>query len=1077
MKIITLSCAACLVGSLLNAQIVVTENFEGSSAGSATPPAGWSLVNKTGSPSYATSAAGLGSNGAGGSAGLAGRVSSTAFVDTNLAGGYLVNHTAFSLSSQVTGTFDFQIVHEDVYDDVTFMLGALADGYDKTALGNGTPGEFLTVKLTEAASEGVSNSISNGYGRDQTATNDRLGQLVTNNILLADDTWYRARVTWIPTSGTTGDFSITVSDFSTNLFTLTKTGFTFSSANGNIGFGSVNDTVRFDNINFTDEIVDVSQEGAIVSLNQIGYHTTAPKRFTAPLAANGQSFQITSVAQPATVLFDGTITGTLGDFTAFQPASAGPYVISYKAPGHLRVSSYPFLIQVDLIEEKLVKPAIDFMVDSRSGVGTHPSAFGGAPWRDGCYYSFEVPSLIYLHLNARNASNQKVGQIHFNAEKATVLAPSFDATYVTKNNSGDFLTELRRYYQTYDAPLPGCPDALAAVHFGLGVTMAQPSGTKDPSGDPLPKHLHSQTREWFAWFLYAWPVLREHLPDSFYAACRDFTFANWSASSGLSDTDLTNNQPSPLDIDPLWNPSSYGGHNLHPIKGRHAPGHSILPNLLLWQVALREGRSDANTYLAAAQAQTQWIIDNLDWNNPLTTKGQRMSEYKMMTGLVHFLRNHPQQAPPGLAAKIEQWADVMISRSGNMWDYRRYELTDTDGDGVIDWSVPKQTANWNEPGNLAGFPACALAAAWTLDHAPEKQRRLREISQSAIDCLFGRNPLNAGSCSTPALGFPDQESPWPVTHTGEAAYLEFSRGTLASGPGSEHFPYNPSAPKRWTEGWVNFNAAFNMGLSYMLADKSPVPEPLAAPFPLVISEILAEPAGNALAEFIELYNPTSEPVRLEGLTLAGDVSFAVPTGTASLSPGGRCLIVRDQAAFEATHGSGLPVIGTFSGDLDDSGAVLRLGDVNGNTFLTLDRAGLPQTPGHSQTLGQSGWRISASQNGSPGGTDSIPFAGEPSGDTDHDGVPNLIHHAVTGMDRAYVAPQISRTGSGVTVSVTRNLAADDTPLALEWCSDLINWQNAGVPGTVSTSGDRLAEWTFSLPQQPNPFFIRLKASH
>lgn len=1081
-KITATALLLCLSGGLSNAQITVSEDFVGSIAGSATPPAGWSFINKTGSPSYAASGAGQGSSGAGGSTGLAGRVSSTAFVDTNLAGGYLVNQTAFALSSPLQGTFDFRIVHEGDFDDVTFMLGDIANGYDKTTLGTGTAGEFLTVKLTEASASSVSNSISNGFGRDQATVNDLRGQLVTNNILLADDTWYRASVTWTPTSGTTGSFSITVSNFSTNLFTLTLPNFTFASANGHVGFGSVNDTIHFDNISFSDESVEppvlppgTPPAGSIVALNQIGYQTKASKRFTAPLAANGQAFRITRAAQPEITLFEGVITGNLGEFTAFQPLSPGPYVISYTAPGFTAVSSFPFLIQPDLIAEKLVKPAIDFMIDSRSGVGSHPSAYGGAPWRDGTYYSFEIPSLIYLHLNAREASNQKTGQINFNTEKATVLNPSFP--YVVETGSGDFLTELRRFYNTYEAPLPGCPDSLAAVHFGLGVTMAQLSGTKDPSGDPLPKHLHSQTREWFAWFLYAWPALRDHFPDSFYVACRDFTFANWANTSGLGDTTLGNNQPSPLGIDPLWFPSSYGGHNLHPFKGRHAPGHSILPNLLLWQVALREGRSDAPTYLAAAQAQTLWIINNLDWNDPRTTKGHRMSEYKMMTGLVHFLRNHPDQAPAGLAAKIEQWADVMISRSGNLWDFRRYELADTDGDGIVDWSLPKQNANWNEPGNLAGFPACALAAAWTLDHAPEKQQRLREMSQSAIDCLFGRNPLNTGSASRPETAFPDQETAWrPLYTNGVAAYLETVRGALSSGPASEHFPYNPAGAKRHPEGWVNFNAAFNMGLSYMLADEVPNPEPLAAPFPLVISEILADPAGNALSGFVELLNPTDEPVRLEGLKLAGDVSFSVPTGTADLAPGTRCLIVRDQAAFETTHGSGLPVIGTFSGELDETGGILEIGDVNGNTFFALDRAGLPQAPGHSQTLGLTGWRISADLNGNPGNSDSISFTGDPTGDSDQNSTPDLVHHAVSGTDRDFVAPQIDLSGTSVVVRVTRNLAADDTQLLLEWSNDLSDWQNAGEPLTVTPSGDRLAEWTFVWPIPTDRFFIRLKAS-
>lgn len=798
-----------------------------------------------------------------------------------------------------------------------------------------------------------------------------------------------------------------------------------------------------------------------VSLNQIGYQTDAPKRFTAVDAPDGTPFTVTSEADPSAVLFNGTITGNLGDFSSFQPASPGPYVVNAYPPATAPLISYPFLIQDDLIESKLVIPCIQFMVDSRSGVGTHPSAYGGNPWRDGTFYSFEIPSLIYLHLNAPGASDATTGELDYDADKALALAPDYaSSTFVSTTQDAGFVDALQRYYNDYDPPLPGCPDALKAMHFGLGVTMERPN-TKDPSGGP-PEHLHAQTREWFAWFLYSWPAIRDHLPDSFYVACRDFTFANWATSAV--------NQPSPLDIDPNWVPSG------DPFKGRHVPGHSILPNLLLWQVALREGRGDANTYLAAAQAQTKWIIDTLDWSVPATTKGHRMSEQKMMTGLVHFLRNHPAEAPAGLAAKIEEWADTMIARSDNLWDFRRYELVDTDLDGVIDWTLPIRGNKWNEPGNLAGFPACALAAAWTLDHAPAKQQRLRELSQSAIDCLFGRNPLNIGSASRPELGFPDQETSWTPSYSGAAGWLEGCRGKLASGPGSEHFPNNPTAVKRWNEGWVNFNAALNMGVSYMLADRSANPQPLAAPFLLVISEILAAPSGNPLAEFVELHNPTDQAVRLEGLVLSGDVSFSVLSGTADLEPGQRCLIVRDLSAFEAVHGTGLPVIGVFTGDLDDNGAALELGDVNGNTFLTVDASGLPRYPGHSSTAGLGGWRLSANMNGSPATSDSATYSGDPSADSDNDGIPDLVNHAVSGIGSPFVAPQFDFSGPGVSVQVTRNLAADDTTLTTQWSTDLEFWEDFTSPQSETPNGDGLVNWIFVLEEPPEHLFIRLQAT-
>lgn len=215
----------------------LSENFESSTAGSSTPPSGWILKDTANSfdATFVTSAAGAGSNGAGGNAGLAGRVSAIDFPNGNadLSGGYLYNTTAFNMNLALNGSFDFQAVSEGTFDDIAFLLGSIADGLQESSAG-----EMLTVKIAES---GGSN-ISSGLG-----DNDRLA---TTGVVISDDTWYHADVIWTPTSGTTGDLSITVSDFSGDLYTLTATGFTFDSSIAQVGFGSVNDSVLFDNVNF-----------------------------------------------------------------------------------------------------------------------------------------------------------------------------------------------------------------------------------------------------------------------------------------------------------------------------------------------------------------------------------------------------------------------------------------------------------------------------------------------------------------------------------------------------------------------------------------------------------------------------------------------------------------------------------------------------------------------------------------------------------------------------------------------------------------------------------------------------------
>lgn len=215
----------------------VFETFESSTANSSTPPAGWVLVD-TAAPNdatYATSAAGAGSDGAGGNTGLAGRVSSPGFGgNTDISGGYLYNTTNFDTRLAMTGSFDFQIINEATFDDITFLFGAIADGLQESSAG-----EMLSVKIGEGS---IGALISSGLGQ--------FDRLDTTSTSITDDTWYHADITWTPTSGTTGDFSITVSDFSGDLYTLTTTGFTFDLEFAQIGFGSVNDSILFDNVNF-----------------------------------------------------------------------------------------------------------------------------------------------------------------------------------------------------------------------------------------------------------------------------------------------------------------------------------------------------------------------------------------------------------------------------------------------------------------------------------------------------------------------------------------------------------------------------------------------------------------------------------------------------------------------------------------------------------------------------------------------------------------------------------------------------------------------------------------------------------
>ena len=118
------------------------------------------------------------------------------------------------------------------------------------------------------------------------------------------------------------------------------------------------------------------------------------------------------------------IRGNIGDFSAID-APLGEYVIEVRGGSLKPATSDPFLIQPDLWKDLFWQPAVDFLIDSRSVVGTHPSAYGGCPWRDGTYYDAILPSLVLLQRAdpARIAAMPK--QIDWEADKKRVLAPSF----------------------------------------------------------------------------------------------------------------------------------------------------------------------------------------------------------------------------------------------------------------------------------------------------------------------------------------------------------------------------------------------------------------------------------------------------------------------------------------------------------------------------------------------------------------------------------------------------------------------------------------------------------------------------
>lgn len=542
--------------------------------------------------------------------------------------------------------------------------------------------------------------------------------------------------------------------------------------------------------------IDIRQHQ--IGLNQVGYLTARPKRFTAPLSGDATEF---TIQDGDTILYRGKIKDGIGDFTGFQPKdSETPYTITLHGGDLKDNTSEPFLVRENLAQEQYWQAATDFLNDVRSVTGTHPSAYGGCAFRDGTYYDAIVPALVKFYLADQAFVDAMPRQIDWQAEKARVMAADFP---FDANNpcSGGVMEATRNYYQL-DAPKAEAPDVVKLIHWGAGYILMKPNGRDPSSSKDRAGHIEPQTVEQVAYVLWAWPVLKKWLPQSFYEQCRDFCFKHWSGS---------------LKVSPQWDAKTYmttdsfaqsihNPGNMHPFKGRHAPGHSIVPNLIMYEIAKSEGRDNADLYLHAAIRQTEWIINNLDWNDPRTTKGHRLSEHRTIPNLVWMLQKYPDHAPAGLKEKITEWAKVAVSRSHNLWDFRKYSEDM--------WTIP----GMNEVGNSLGLPAIALAASWVVDE-PELKQELERIAISSMDHVFGRNPMLAAATPHPKQGFPEVERGWPMLYKNDVcARLETVRGNIATLPGSEMYPFSPGKKFRHLEGWCNYGAAWCISLAYLQWD-------------------------------------------------------------------------------------------------------------------------------------------------------------------------------------------------------------------------------------------------------------------
>ena len=113
-----------------------------------------------------------------------------------------------------------------------------------------------------------------------------------------------------------------------------------------------------------------------------------------------------------------------------------------------------------------------------------------------------------------------------------------------------------------------------------------------------------------------------------------------------------------------------------------------------------------------------------------------------------------------------------------------------------------------------GFPACALAAMSVIKN-DDLIKQLDKLVWSHFDNAFGRNPTGRHFSYDGPSEIEGVDLGWYSAHHGGVGLLEPVRFVFDGSPKTNHYPNHPEIGNLgWTEGWVQFNTAFNISMAY-----------------------------------------------------------------------------------------------------------------------------------------------------------------------------------------------------------------------------------------------------------------------
>jgi hypothetical protein len=321
-----------------------------------------------------------------------------------------------------------------------------------------------------------------------------------------------------------------------------------------------------------------------VALNQVGFETAKPKRFTAPKAADGTKFSVRA-ADGGEALFTGEVRGGIGRFQRI-PAGGLAHTfcrrVGHRSQGHQRSVSDP----LNLYKEQFWQPRWIFSLirvrpSERTRVLTEVAR--GAMARITTPF---IPALTLFYLADPKRVEAMPRQIDWEADKKRVTSPDFAFNDKDPGAKG-FMNSVRAYYEL-EPPAADAPDVVKLIHWGAGFYLVNP---KPRIPRKIRTNGRSTRRPSSNWPTSSGRGRRSNNGCRSRSTTKRATLFSRTGARRLKSARGGIPRPtSPPKISPKairWAACCI------PTKDGTRPGHSIVPNLLMHEVAKREGRDDA----------------------------------------------------------------------------------------------------------------------------------------------------------------------------------------------------------------------------------------------------------------------------------------------------------------------------------------------------------------------------------------------------------------------------------------------------------------------------------------------------